>query len=487
MSTVPFNSGRKYPLPSDVAKKLPHNLDAERAVLGAVLLDNQALKAAVQETSAKDFFIQQHVLIFEYMLRLEKNQHAIDLLTLTDELSRDRYLEAVGGAAYLASLLDGIPKVVNVKYYAGIVARDARRRRTVHRAYKVEQMAHDESIPVEDVEHEFEMLLKEEKLSSAENPATVVGFSSLLTRQCAPVEYAIEPLLSSRGTGEIYGWRGSGKSYFATQTAFDIATGRPTLWGGHQGGGGAWPVTRAFRPLYVYGEMDDTEIQERARNIAKMRGQEIPSDEQFGTLCMDYQKGWRPKICSSRDRKIIEERLFSYGYEMLILDNISTLWPASQENQTDRSALLADWYADLNQRGISVIFLHHAGKGGQQRGDSEKEDMLSFVIALRKPGNYKEEQQLRVEIHVEKHRHKAIHPRWLMPFELQLTKDDHGNSEWVTRTAKDAQLESAFLMFKDDMPPMFIAQEVGVSKSTIYRYKNLYKENSDYRHWLGQV
>jgi hypothetical protein len=225
--------------------------------------------------------------------------------------------------------------------------------------------------------------------------------------------------------------------------------------------------------------MDESEIQERIRQIARMKCVEVPTDEQFGTISMDYQKGWRPKLSSARDRKFIEDRLIGCGYEGLWLDNLSTLWPASQEAQGDRDAILADWFTDLNQRGIWVVFLHHAGKSGEQRGGSEKEDMLSFVLKLRRPANYKAEEQLRIEVHIEKNRHKCISPRMLMAFEVQLTKDALGKICWLTRPALAAQRAAAFEMFKNAVPTMIVGQEVGVSRATAYRWFKDFKENPD--------
>lgn len=406
--------------------------------------------------------------------------HSIDLVTLTESLQSSGNLEAAGGPAYLASLADGMARISNVKHYAVIVNEKARLRDLIHTAHNIQMRAFEGEEGADTIISNAEQAIKQFATGANDNPAVVVGFKTLLNRECPPVEYAIEPLLSSRGTGEIFAWRGTGKSYITTQMAVDIAKGNEMMFGGHRGAGGHWPISRAYRTLYVYGEMDDSEIQERANAIARMAGPEIPSDEQLGTMCKDYQKSWRPKISTARDRKYIEDRIFGYGYEGLILDNISTLWPTAQEKQSDRSAELAEWFTDLNQRGIWVIFLHHAGKSGEQRGDSEKEDMLSFVMKLRRPANYKPEEQLRVEVHIEKNRHKCKQPRMLMPFEIQLIKNaSTGDHEWVTRPAQAAQMEAAFGMFKDGMPPMFIATEVGVSKATVYRYKRLFDENKD--------
>jgi replicative DNA helicase len=479
MSTVPFSRQRQTPLPNDLAQKLPSNLDAERNVLGAVLMDNKALLKVFDILCTSDFFLAQNGVIYRTMLTLHEDQRPIDVTILMDELEKSNELDAAGGAQYLASILDGMARISNVEYYANIVKDKSRRRGLIHLSHKLQASAFSSGEDTDSLLQSAESSLKQLVQVSDENPAVVVGFQSILTRECAPIEYAIDPLLSKRGTGEIYGWRGTGKSYFSTQMAVDIAMGAQSLWGGHRGGGGHWAISRPFRQLYVYGEMDESEIQERMRQIARMRGKDIPTDEQFGTISMDYQKSWRPKISTARDRKFIEDRLFGGGYEGLWLDNLSTLWPASQDAQSDRDAILADWFTDLNQRGIWVIFLHHAGKSGEQRGGSEKEDMLSFVIKLRRPANYKPEEQLRIEVHIEKNRHKCLSTRTLMPFEIQLTKNALGISEWVTRPAQAAQRKAAFEMFKNKMPTMLVGQEVGVSRATAYRWFKDFNENQD--------
>jgi replicative DNA helicase len=477
MSTVPFNRTRQTPLPSDIAQKLPSNLDAERSILGAILMENKALLKVFDEINTGDFFLSQNQAVYRTMLELHEDGRPIDLVTLTDELQSSAQLESAGGAAYLASLVDGLPRISNVEYYAKIVKEKSRLRALIHLTHKIQSQAFSGVEDTDSLLQTAESSFKNMVQVSDENPAVVVGFQSILTRECAPIEYAIDPLLSKRGTGEVYGWRGTGKSYFCTKMARDIAIGEQSLWGGHKGGGGHWAISRPFRQLYVYGEMDESEIQERMRQIARMDESKIPTDEQFGTISMDYQKSWRPKISTARDRKFIEDRLFGGGYEGLWLDNLSTLWPASQEAQSDRDAILADWFTDLNQRGIWVIFLHHAGKSGEQRGGSEKEDMLSFVIKLRRPANYKPEEQLRIEVHIEKNRHKCLSPRSLMPFEVQLIKDSLGKNAWVTRPALHAQRIAAFEMFKNKMPTMLVGQEVGVSRATAYRWFKEFSED----------
>ena len=90
-------------------RTLPHNLEAERSVLGAILVHNDAFNQAVQVIDAGDFYRDAHRRIFDKMVVLNERHQAIDFVTLKEELSRGGDLDDVGGPAYVASLADGVP------------------------------------------------------------------------------------------------------------------------------------------------------------------------------------------------------------------------------------------------------------------------------------------------------------------------------------------------------------------------------------------
>src|SRR5271165_2011781 len=129
------------PADSTLERPMPSNLDAERSILGAILLDNNALNTAIEALKPDDFFIPQHRNIFNQMMALGEAQHAIDLVTLTEELHRRGDLEASGGAPYLASLADGMPKVSNIEHYARIVKEKAMLRNLIHATHNIQQQA----------------------------------------------------------------------------------------------------------------------------------------------------------------------------------------------------------------------------------------------------------------------------------------------------------------------------------------------------------
>jgi len=129
------------PADSAIERPLPNNLEAERSILGAILLDNHALNAAVEKIRSEDFFLSQHRQIFERMIQLGEKQQAIDVVTLMEDLSRRGELEAAGGIAYLSQLADGLPRVTNVEHYARIVKEKAVLRSLIFSASAIQEQA----------------------------------------------------------------------------------------------------------------------------------------------------------------------------------------------------------------------------------------------------------------------------------------------------------------------------------------------------------
>ncbi len=118
-------------------RTLPHNLEAERSVLGAILVHNDAFNTAVQVIDSRDFYRDAHRRIFDKMVALNERGQAIDFVTLKEELGRGGDLDEVGGPAYVASLADGVPRATNVEYYSRIVKEKATLRNLIYAANKI--------------------------------------------------------------------------------------------------------------------------------------------------------------------------------------------------------------------------------------------------------------------------------------------------------------------------------------------------------------
>ena len=124
-------------------RTLPHNLEAEKSVLGAVLINNPSFNQAAEVLVPEDFFRDAHRRIFEKMVSLTDRSEPVDLVTLKDELARAGELEDVGGPAYISSLTDGVPRSANVEYYAKIVKEKSTLRRLIQSANEVLVRAYD--------------------------------------------------------------------------------------------------------------------------------------------------------------------------------------------------------------------------------------------------------------------------------------------------------------------------------------------------------
>lgn len=133
------NSGGKKRQP------LPQNAEAEASLLGAVLIDIDALVKIADIITAEDFFDERHKQIFLAIMQLYDKRSAIDVLTLADQLKANGYLDRVGGAAYLTELTNYVPTTAHVEQYADIVAQKALRRRLIRASHEIADLSYDES------------------------------------------------------------------------------------------------------------------------------------------------------------------------------------------------------------------------------------------------------------------------------------------------------------------------------------------------------
>ncbi|NNM53811.1 MAG: replicative DNA helicase [Spirochaetales bacterium] len=143
----------------------PQNLDAESAVLGAILLSRDILDVIVPILKPQDFYKQSNRLIYETIIVMQGEGIQVDVLTLANALQKEAKLEAAGGAVYLAQLSQSVPSAANAEYYAEIVKSHAQRRRLIQVAQEISIQAYDESIPsrqtVEDAEKKIFELAEE--------------------------------------------------------------------------------------------------------------------------------------------------------------------------------------------------------------------------------------------------------------------------------------------------------------------------------------
>jgi replicative DNA helicase len=125
-------------------KTPPHSLEAERTVLGGILVQNESLNVVLSTISPEDFYKDAHRKIIERIIALVDKGLTVDLVTLSEDAQRSGILEEIGGASYLSALLDGVPRNLNVEYYAQIIKEKALLRRLILSSTRIIQESYEQ-------------------------------------------------------------------------------------------------------------------------------------------------------------------------------------------------------------------------------------------------------------------------------------------------------------------------------------------------------
>lgn len=165
----------------------PQNIEAEQSVLGSLLIDREAIVKVAAFLQRDDFYREAHAQIYAAILDLHERREPADFVTLSDELQRREQLEAVGGAAYLTSLINSVPTSIHVEYYAHIVERTAILRRLIEAAGKIASLAYEEAEDVDAVVDRAEQVLFD--VSQRRVSRGLVSIKNILTEYYDRIEY----------------------------------------------------------------------------------------------------------------------------------------------------------------------------------------------------------------------------------------------------------------------------------------------------------
>lgn len=139
-----------------LAHSLPANVEAERSILGAILLDNLAYNQAAEHLKPEDFSLDSHRRLYTRMIDLAESSRPIDMITLVEELDRRKELEAIGDVGYISGLVDGVPDRPSIEHYIKIVRDKALLRGLIHAANSAIARAAEQSDPAEEILNDAE-------------------------------------------------------------------------------------------------------------------------------------------------------------------------------------------------------------------------------------------------------------------------------------------------------------------------------------------
>jgi replicative DNA helicase len=143
----------------DDVRMPPSSVEAEKSMLGALMLDKEAIVKVADLVAPQDFYKNAHEKIYEAVLSLYEKSDPIDVLSLSTKLEEQGKIDEIGGASYLASLVSSVPSASNITYYAKIVQKKAVLRRLIHAAAEISEMGYNEAEDVEKILDEAEQTL----------------------------------------------------------------------------------------------------------------------------------------------------------------------------------------------------------------------------------------------------------------------------------------------------------------------------------------
>ncbi len=297
------------------------------------------------------------------------------------------------------------------------------------------------------------------KLPSPNGSLNVVNISEFLSMELPPKDYIIDPILTTQGLAMIHAARGIGKTYLSLFLSLSIAAGPRNIFDEK------WKILKTSKVLYIDGEMSASQMQTRIKKFDIS----ISDPDNFHILTPDLLEGKSmPNLSLEEDQKILEP--FIETRDVIIIDNIATLCLGGKENEVESWRPVQKWILKLRACGKSVIFIHHSGKDGNQRGSSGKEDVLDTVIKLQRPEDYNSEEGARFDVIFEKTRNFAGESA--LPFELTFEEIEKGIAQWkVKDVANIKRLEEKEIieLYQKGHTQTQIANELGLSQPKVSR------------------
>jgi len=372
-------------MPEDITleKDVPQSVEAERSVLGAILIENTAINRAQEILRQEDFYREPHRKIFKVMTDLSERTTAIDPVTVKEELSRAGDLEAVGGPAYIASLVDGVPRSANVEYYARIVKEKSMLRNLIDAGGRIVSTAYEASQDADDILDQSERLIfqiAQDRLREGFVPMRTIADQSLK---------AIERLAESREliTGLPTGYRlldeytsglqpadlivlaarpGMGKTSFALNVAQHAG-----LPGGSRVGIFSLEMTREqlfLRMLTGLARVDSHRL--RTGRLTKEDWKQLTKafgELAAGNIFIDDSAGISVLEMRAKSRRLKLER----GLDLVVVDYMQLIRSRSrfenrQQEMSEISRSLKELAKELN---VPVIAVSQLSRAPEQRGE----------------------------------------------------------------------------------------------------------------------
>lgn len=289
---------------------------------------------------------------------------------------------------------------------------------------------------------------------------SVLSEDGLRNLEIKPQKKFLGPILE--GTiGEFYGPRGIGKSFLRDVLSLCMTRGHDM---------GPFKFGNAASVLIVDGEMSLHNLKSRqalAQNAgAPLRSLDILANErlvQSGSPAINLtDPEWREAFLEFVEKEGVR-------WDVLIFDNLSALLPGAKENDAEAWGPVNQFFLQLRWMGKASIFVHHAGKGGDQRGTSGREDALDYVIKLTLPAGHNPEDGCRFDAELTKSR--SLTGPEAAPFRFAIIPHPDGGLTWSITGQREARKEAIIVLLGNGVPQREVPAILGIDKAYVSRCK----------------
>lgn len=266
----------------------------------------------------------------------------------------------------------------------------------------------------------------------------------------------LTPWLHSQDLAMVFAGRGIGKTHLAFAVSLAVATG---------GTFAKWSAPKPAKVLYLDGELPGSVCQAR---LGMHTTDVEPQPGLFRIFTPDLLPDGvaLPDLSTAAGQDEVN-KLIEPDTALVVIDNLSAWCRTGRENDAESWHPVADWILELRRRGLAVLMIHHAGKGGEQRGTSKREDLLDVVIKLSRPSDYNPNRGAVFNLEFTKARNLTGDDA--QSLELALTGDEK-QAEWTCKTVDAGTFDRVVTLANEGLSQAEIVVELGINKSNVSRH-----------------
>ncbi|HEX5426596.1 MAG TPA: AAA family ATPase [Candidatus Acidoferrales bacterium] len=339
---------------------LPAAIDAEKTILGAVLLDDRALVEILKAISADDLSLDSHRRILLRMADLKGAGRSVDIVTLSNELARNREIEAVGGVAYLASLTEGLPRRPVISEYLRIVKdKSLLRKIMVISSATIARAADQSETALEILDwHRAQLGDVIASLPRGSDKPFFVGYRTFVAEAVPEIDWTVEGIIQQDGNGLVLGDSGTSKSLLVFHLALHLVSG--ATWFQHR-------VPRRIKVGLVAREDAPGLSQSRLKRLVAGAPMSLAGvldyldlEDSLYLNTKAQRETWT--LQSEADIQDVIEAIQKRGINMVFFDVFRALWSGNENDNQETARVLASVNRIAAEAKCQACLVHHLSK-----------------------------------------------------------------------------------------------------------------------------